>query len=227
MYSTALMLLRAHYLVAAILSLSLSLYAQLTRLHSFHSSNFQIHRCWIVYGQNIRVIIVPSILAFAFLGPSLLYLDSLADLDLLPLVMWLAVAGAQFIEQNYLDETLWGNRLILTSLITSMTVNALVTGLIVFRIFKIFREVKSVTTSEDESLSIARGNKLSSVTFIIIESGMALFAIQLARVVISTQRIVTYDAVYYAFQFIGVIHEMVNVIISSVIVTFCLLITFI
>ena len=133
-----------------------------------------------MYGRNIRVIIIPSILALAYLGPSF-YLDSPADLDLLPLVMWVASDGALVIVQNDVDEALWGTRLVLTSLITSMTVNALVTGLIVFRIFKVFREVKGVTTLEDRSLGITRGNKLRSVTFIIIESGMVLFAIQLAR----------------------------------------------
>jgi len=99
-------------------------------------------------------------------------------------------------------------------------VNALVTGLIVFKIFKVFREVKSVTALEDKSLGITRGNKLRSVTFIIIESGMALFAIQLARVVITTQLAVTTvadGAVYYAFQFIGVIHEIVNGIAPTII----------
>ena len=179
-----------------------------------------------MYGRNIRVIIVPSILAFAFLGPSF-YRDSLADLDLLPLVMWMASAsiGANFIIQNQVYTTVWGIRLTLTSLVTSMTVNALVTGLIVFKIFKVFREVKGVATSEDKSLGITHGNKLRSVIFIIIESGMALFAIQLARVVVSSQLTSPVDAKFYAFQFIIAIHEMVNVIISSLIVTLCLLIT--
>ena len=133
--------------------------------------------------------------------------------------MWMANIGSYSILQNDVDEAVWGGRLILTGLITSMTVNALVTGLIVFKIFKVFREVKSVTTLEDKSLGITGGNKLRSVIFIIIESGMVLFATQLARVAVTTQLTAADDAAYYAFQFIGVIHEMVNVIISSVIVT--------
>jgi len=151
-----------------------------------------IHRCWIVYGQNIRVIIIPSILAFAYL------------------VTWMASNGSYFIVQNGIYETFWGEKLAFTSLITSMTVNALVTGLIVFKIFKVFR--KSVTTSEDKSLGITGGNKLRSVTFIIIESGMALFAIQLARVVTISPQLAgaTPGAAYDAFQFIAIVHEMVN-----------------
>ena len=135
--------------------------------------------------------------------------------------------GALVIAQNEIDESNWGNNLLLTSLATSMTVNALVTGLIVFKIFMVFRDVRSVTALEDKSLGITHGNKLRSVIFIIIESGMALFAIQLARVVISTQITAATEATYYVFEFIVAIHETVNVIISSVIVTFCLLITII
>jgi len=156
-----------------------------------------------VYGRNTRVIIVPSILALAYL------------------VMWVAALGSLYIEQNTLtvDENPWGNRIVLTSLITSMTVNALVTGLIGFRIFKVFREVKSVTTLEDKSFGITRGNKLRSVAFTIIESGMILFAIQLARVGITTVDSVTElaGAAYYAYQFIIAIHEMVNGIAPTII----------
>jgi hypothetical protein len=69
--------------------------------------------------------------------------------------------------------------MILTSLIASMTVNALVIGLIVFRIFKVYREVKGVTSLDEKSLGVAGGRKLRSIMFVIIESGMTLFVIQL------------------------------------------------
>ena len=170
-----------------------------------------------MWGQNIRVIIVPSILALAYLGPSF-YLDPLADLDLLLLVMWtVAATGATVIGQSssHIDQTVWGNRVVFTSLIASMTVNALVTGLIVFRIFRVFREVKSVNTLEDRSLG---GNKLRSVTFIIIESGLALFAVQLARVAV-TINLTPDSSQDSAFEIIVAIHEIVNVIISSITVT--------
>ena len=138
--------------------------------------------------------------------------------------MGMANSGSYSFGQNYVEDTGWGNTLAFTSLITSMTVYVLVTGLIVFRILKVFREVRSATTSEDKSLGITHGNKLRWVAFIIIESGMVLFALQLARVVIITQYTAPDDAEYYAIEFMSVIHEMV-VIISSVIVTLCLLIT--
>ena len=71
-----------------------------------------------------------------------------------------------------------------------------------------FREVKDVTG----------GRKLRSVIFIIIESGMALFAIQLVRLVIAATGLGT-DAQNDAYQLIVTIHEMLNVVISFVIVT--------
>jgi len=158
-----------------------------------------INRCWIVWGRNIHVVIIPSILAFAYL------------------VMWMAVVGSFVIEQSAIRQHVWGTTLVLTGLTASMTVNALVTGLIVFRIFKVFRGVNSVATLEDKSFGITRGNnKLRSVPFIIIESGMALFAMQLARVAITATQLST-DGEYDAFQFITAIHEMLNGIAPTII----------
>ena len=83
----------------------------------------------------------------------------------------------------------WGNTLILTGLATSMAVNLLMTGLIAFRLF--------------------RDSVFRYILCIIIGSGMALFAIQLVRIVLtSTGPVVGMDLV------IG-IHEMLNVIIRS------------
>jgi hypothetical protein len=122
--------------------------------------------------------------------------------------MWIAAACPLFLVQGRVYTTTWSNVLALTGLVASMTVNALVTGLIVFRIFKVFREVKDVTS----------GRKLRSIIFIITESGMALFAIQLARLVIAVtgQRTNAEEDIY---ELIASIHEMLNVVISSFIVT--------
>ena len=60
-----------------------------------------------------------------------------------------------------------------------MTMNALVTGLIMFRIFKVFQEVKTAT-ADNQNLGVTGGSTLRCVMSIIIESGMALFSIQLA-----------------------------------------------
>jgi len=129
--------------------------------------------------------------------------------------MWIATAGAQFIGQGGIDQTEWGAILASSGLTASMTVNALVTGLIVFRIFKVF-QVSSVTTSDETSLGVTGGRKLRSLIFIIIESGMALFVIQLTRLVLSFDSVSTNDD-KDAYQLIATIHEMLNVIISSII----------
>lgn len=111
------------------------------------------------------------------------------------------------------------NILVLTSLTVSMTVNAVATGLIVFRLFKISSEVKSVTTSDEKSLGFTAGRKLHSIIFVIIESGMTLFIIQLVRLVVTaygltgTTGSVTEDAI----MLIAGMHAMLNVIILSVI----------
>ena len=104
-----------------------------------------------------------------------------------------------------------------------MVVNALVTGLIVFKIHKVFSQVKRVkpeATSIErtlDSLSSTGGTKLRQIIFIIIESGMALFAIQLVRFVLySLATFQTVAQVPLGFVFLMdlviVINEMLNVL---------------
>jgi hypothetical protein len=130
--------------------------------------------------------------------------------------MWIASVSPTVLVQGTLYNTTWSYMLTLASLAASMTVNALMTGLIVFKIFKVFRKVKSITTSNEKSLSIAHASrkKLRSIIFIITASGMAVFAIQLAQVVISAAT--NNNATIVALQLINVIHGMLNVVISSV-----------
>ena len=112
-----------------------------------------------------------------------------------------------------------------------MVVNALVTGLIVFKILEVFLEVKqlkSEATSVERtlgSLNSTGGPKLRRIIFIIIESGMALFAIQLVRVVIisliqlqadSNATEQTSRGLAIALDTVISIHQMLNVIIRSV-----------
>ena len=113
--------------------------------------------------------------------------------------------------QGAIYTTAWGYILALAGLAASMTVNALVTGLIVFRIFKVFREVKNVTTLNEKSLGITGGRKLCSIIFI-IESGMTLFAIQLARVMITATGLGTNTGENIYSLVVG-IHEVFNVVI--------------
>ena len=106
----------------------------------------------------------------------------------------------------------WAETLVTTSLTMSLTVNALVTGLIVFRIVKLFREVNTGISQSRSTLQRAIG--------IIIESGSALFAAQLARLVISILLIFMDDRVYSAFILSVCIHQMINVIIKSLLLDY-------
>jgi hypothetical protein len=102
--------------------------------------------------------------------------------------------------------------LMITSFALSMAVNAMMTTSIVIKILKVFLEVKSTTG----------GTKLRPLIFIIIESGMALFAVQLVRVVLSC--LLLSDSTILAFNLTIGINQMFNVIIIST--SFVLLITF-
>ena len=198
--------------------------------HPFYSPKFsKIYRCWIVWGKNIRVVIIPSFLAISFLGqskyPRLKSQLEFENLTHPSLVTWLAAAdGASILEQDQIITLPWGFTIALTDLALSMAVNTLVTGLIVFKILKVFLEVKA--TSAKRTLgslsSNAGGTKLQHIIFIIIESGMALFAIQLVRVVFTSLWAVQQTntpadlLVQVALSFVYAIHEMLNVIMRSV-----------
>ena len=98
-----------------------------------------------------------------------------------------------------------------------MAVNTLVTGLIVFKILMVFLEVKSAVTLLDRTLGSTGGTKLRHIIFIIIESGMALFAIQLVRIVLSILAsqggpVQSYNAIIRVYLVTG-IGEMFSVII--------------
>ena len=124
--------------------------------------------------------------------------------------MWIAAICPISIEQGFYTVA-WSNILTLASLTASMIVNALVTGLIVFKILMVICEVKSITSNE-KSLVVTGGRRFRSIIFIIIESGMALFAIQLARLIIAATGQST-DAERDIFTLTASIHEMLNVVI--------------
>ena len=95
-----------------------------------------------------------------------------------------------------------------------MAVNTLSTGLIVFKISKVFGEVKATV---DQILGRTCKSPLRRVLFVIIESGMVLFLIQLARLVVTFLMIIKHEG--YIFAMITGIHPMINVSIRSVIST--------
>jgi hypothetical protein len=107
----------------------------------------------------------------------------------------------------------WIPELEVTALVASMAVNALVTGLIVFKIVKVFLEVNATSSSVERTLGTTGGTKLRHIIFVIIESGMALLAIQVIRVVIA---LLPVQPIYNTVDFIAVTNQMFNVIIRSV-----------
>ena len=123
----------------------------------------------------------------------------------------MAGIGGNSIGPGGFESTAWSTNLTITSLVMSTTLNALVTGLIVFRIFEVFRDVKASTTLDEKNLGVAGGKTTSYVMFVIIESGMALFSTQLARVVITALSTSHTDSVQDAFNIFVAIHEMLNV----------------
>ena len=108
----------------------------------------------------------------------------------------------------------WPNTLYITGLAASMAVNALVTGMIVFRILKV-KGIKP--TSVERTLGSTAGNKSRHVMFTIIESGMALLAIQLIRVVLGFIAVPVEQVFFFqsAYDIVTGINKMLNVIITK------------
>ena len=160
-----------------------------------------------MWNRNIRVVIIPSILTLAFLGQSNSSFIQLFNKSL-PLVLWLGGSGSVVYStsKHHYEQLKWGNNLGLITITMSLAVNALVTGLIVFKIFKVYCEVKPFY---GQSFGASGGSKLRLVIFILIESWMAFFCIQVARVVAS---LVSTQAAMSAAQPIIGIYQMFNVI---------------
>ena len=113
---------------------------------------------------------------------------------------------------NNNDASYWPNTVFITGLAASMAVNALMTGMIVFRILKATRVTP---TSIERTLGSTEGNKFRHIMFIIIESGMALFAIQLVRIVLDFIPVSVEELPFLevAQDFVISINQMLNVII--------------
>ena len=97
-----------------------------------------------------------------------------------------------------------------------MVVNGLVTGLIVFKILTVFLEIKAASTSVERKLGSTGDTKFQHIIFVIIESGMTLFVIQLVNMVLWVVAPVTPGPVNIALNYVGVINQVFNVIIRSV-----------
>ena len=114
-------------------------------------------------------------------------------------MIWVAGGPAPlFVLNGRFETTAWGTILFVAAVTLSMTVNALVTGLIVFRILKVFRAVKDTIVDSDQS-SITGGSTFRRAIFILVESGLALFSVQLARLVVILLPLSDRDSVFDAY----------------------------
>ena len=125
------------------------------------------------------------------------------------------ILGNVHLAVNMFWSEILGLDLPLTGWVISTALNALVTGLIVFRILKAFL-VKA--TSIERTLGSTRGITLHvrNIIFVIIESGMALFAIRLVRILLGY---VPYNGVAPNVEGINLVYgidEMFCVIIRSI-----------
>ena len=188
--------------------------------HPFYlPKSSKIYRCWIVWGQNIRVVIIPSFLAVAYLGQSISGLFSFVKpiSNLSSLVTWLVQSGVVTFVQGHYSSPAWVITVTLASFPLSMAVNTLVTGLIVFKILKVFSETNAISVKQ--TLGSTENTKLRHIIFIIIESGMALLAIQLVRLVLSILAVQSKSQDTLNLNnviIVAGIYRMLNVIIKSV-----------
>ena len=140
----------------------------------------------------------------------------------MPPATWLAYVFSGNVDNNN-GASYWTKTVFITGLAASMAVNALMTGMIVFRILKA-TGVKP--TSVERTLGSTEGNKFRHIMFIIIESGMALFAIQLVRIVLSfiTVPVEQLPFLEAASDIVIIFNNMLNVIIirsSFLLLSFC------
>ena len=110
----------------------------------------------------------------------------------------------------------------MTGFAASLAVNALATGMIVFRILKA-TGVKP--TSVERMLGSTGSNKFRHIMFIVIESGMALLAIQLFRIVLVFLPVSVMEEAFYKplDDIVIVIKQMFNMIIYKICSLFLLL----
>ena len=103
-----------------------------------------------------------------------------------------------------------------------MAVNALMTGMIVFRIFKVTGVMPTI--SFEQTLGSTGGNKFRHIMFIIIESGIALLVIQVVRLVLGFIPVAAAQGMGLktAKNFVIAINQVLNVIIIRFVFLFIL-----
>ena len=164
--------------------------------------------------------ITPLILSLAFLGQLIIagssnYFPFKVSNLLLLIALWLATSGIAYRDLGQLSNAFWKDAVIRASLAISLTLYTLVTGLIVFKIFRVYQNTMPLY---DQNRAFSGRSKLLPVIFVLIESDMAMFVIELIRLVVSTGKI--YDRDPRPLGIIGGINRMLIVIIK---ISYCYL----
>ena len=162
-----------------------------------------------MWGRNTRVVVIPSILVIGLLGQSTHYPHLLipADISKLPLAFWaMYTSGLQVVSTTHISYVGF-----VAGLFISIAMNALMTALIVFKILKVFWQVKTI--SDDQILVVTGGSTVWRILFVIIESGIVLLFIQVFRIVALVMKT---DAANNAYSITVSMHNAFNVIIRSV-----------
>ena len=179
--------------------------------HSCSKYYLKIYRCWIVWGYNIHVVIVPSILAFAVFGPStyLRYYYS-QKFNWLLLVIWVVEATSPLYHAHEIPSHVWQPMTVVARFALPIIVNVLVTSLIILKLFVVLRTVKA--TSDEQILGTTGGSTLRHIIFILIESGMMLLSIQFVQLVLFSVVGRTSNMVAFNLDIlISGIYQMLNV----------------
>lgn len=134
-------------------------------LVDFISQSVLIYRCWVMWGHQVSIILLPSMLALTSLATSL---GLVAELSLL--------------QNDLLNPNIptWFFPMGVASFSLSLTVNTIVTGLLVLKLILLHREVTNALPTS----SIRRGNELLPIISLLVESGMFTFMGQLVWVVL-------------------------------------------
>ena len=167
----------------------------------------KIYRCWIVWGKNIHVTIIPSILAIAYLGQSSCYLH--------------LISRFQFIVPSSLASRTWQSYIVPRPTWGCWLGPG---GHNVYNSSRRFHcrecpgdELDRFQDPQEVNPDLVElttgGTKLRHIIFVIIESGMALSVIQLIRLAFF---IMAAPWTVYATPYVVAIQQMFNVTIRSV-----------
>ncbi|KAF8798615.1 hypothetical protein BYT27DRAFT_6897033 [Phlegmacium glaucopus] len=136
----------------------------------FISQAILFYRCWVMWRQ-LWVLVVPAIISIAFLVVSLMTIGVL-------------IKAPGFNTEDGPQVPDWFLDAVVSFFTLSLVVNALLTGLIVYKILSVYRDIRGFKSP----FVLGQGpNNLSPLISILIESGMITFITQLIQTIMYFQ----------------------------------------